>query len=83
MLAFSHWLAGTPLSGFVDGVLWLIPTLQTIHIICLALLFSTAGALALASFGHLARRVPLAQTARRFAPGCGSPWWSCCSPARS
>ena len=68
MLAFSHWLAATSLSAAIDGALWLIPTVQTIHIISLALLFSTAAALALASYGHLARNVPLAQTARRFAP---------------
>lgn len=68
MLAFSQWIAASRLSAFVQDVLWLIPTLQTFHILALALLFSAVGAVTLRSFGRLARNAPAAELARRFSP---------------
>lgn len=68
MLAFSQWLAATPASAFVQNLLWVIPAVQTLHILSLALLLSSVGALALASFGRLGRSVPLSKLAHRFAP---------------
>jgi hypothetical protein len=34
---FAQWLAGTSASAVVQKTLWLIPLMQTIHIICVAL----------------------------------------------
>jgi hypothetical protein len=34
---FASWLAHTPASDFVQRTLWLIPVLQTIHIIAVAM----------------------------------------------
>ena len=68
MLEFSRWIAATSLSALIDNALWVIPTVQTIHIICLALLFSSVGAVALASYGRLGKTVSLAQMGARFAP---------------
>jgi hypothetical protein len=68
MLAFSQWLAATPLSEAVQNILWLIPAVQTVHILSLAILLTSVGAVALASFGRLGRAVALADMAGRFAP---------------
>ena len=39
---FSKWLAATPLSHTIQTTGWIIPTLQTIHILSVAVLFSSA-----------------------------------------
>ncbi len=41
MTAFAQWLAGTSASMVVQKTLWLIPLMQTIHIVCVALVFSS------------------------------------------
>jgi len=41
MQGFARWLEGTSASEFVQKTLWLIPLMQTIHIICVALVFSS------------------------------------------
>ena len=41
MTAFAQWLAGTSASMVIQKTLWLIPLMQTIHIICVALVFSS------------------------------------------
>jgi hypothetical protein len=41
MQGFAQWLEGTSASEFVQKTLWLIPLMQTIHIICVALVFSS------------------------------------------
>jgi uncharacterized membrane protein len=68
LLAFSEWLAATSLSTRVQNLLWLIPTLQTFHIIALAILFTSVGAVALRSFGRLGTEASPALVARRFQP---------------
>jgi hypothetical protein len=68
MLAFSRWLAETPLSEAVQNILWIIPAVQTVHILSLAILLTSVGAVALASFGRLGRAVAMADMAGRFAP---------------
>ncbi len=68
MLSFSRWIAQTGLSDFVRDLLWIIPTVQTVHILALALLFTSVGAVALASYGRLGGRISPAATASRFAP---------------
>ncbi|MET0292247.1 MAG: DUF6644 family protein [Steroidobacteraceae bacterium] len=42
MESFNEWLTGTAVSQMIQTTSWAIPGLQTIHIICLALLFITA-----------------------------------------
>jgi hypothetical protein len=39
---FCKWLAATPLSETIQTAGWIIPTLQTIHILGVAVLFSSA-----------------------------------------
>jgi hypothetical protein len=64
----SKWLAATPLSHTIQTTGWIIPTLQTIHILSVAVLFSSAILVDLRIWRALQRDVPLADVARRFLP---------------
>jgi branched-subunit amino acid transport protein len=68
LTALSKWLAATSLSGTIQTTGWVIPTLQTIHILCVAVLFSSAVLVDLRMLGILQRDVPLPEVARRFLP---------------
>src|SRR6267154_1776941 len=39
---FSKWLAATEVSHLIQTTTWIIPTLQIIHILCVAAVFSVA-----------------------------------------
>jgi hypothetical protein len=39
---FAQWLAGTPLSQQFQTHLWIVPTSQAIHIVCICLVFTSA-----------------------------------------
>jgi hypothetical protein len=64
----SKWLAATPLSHTIQTTGWIIPTLQTIHILSVAVLFSSAILVDLRFWRALQRDSPLADVARRFLP---------------
>ena len=64
----SKWLAATPLSQTIQNAGWVIPTVQTIHILSVAVLFSSAVLVDLRLWRALQRDVPLADVARRFLP---------------
>ncbi|MBV9563624.1 MAG: hypothetical protein JOY90_24735 [Bradyrhizobium sp.] len=66
--ALSKWLAATSLSHTIQTEGWIIPTLQTIHILCVALVFSSAVLVDLRMFRLFERDEPLSQVARRFLP---------------
>ena len=65
---FSKWLAATPLSHTIQTTGWIIPTLQTIHILSVAVLFSSAILVDLRIWRVLQRDAPLPDVARRFLP---------------
>jgi len=65
---FSKWLAATPLSHTIQTTGWIIPTLQTIHILSVAVLFSSAILVDLRIWRVLQRDVALPDVARRFLP---------------
>ncbi len=64
----SKWLAATPLSHIIQTTSWFIPTIQIIHILGVAVLFSSAVLVDLRIWRLLERDIPLAQIARRFLP---------------
>jgi hypothetical protein len=66
-------LATTPLSLLIQNVLWIIPTVQTIHILSIAIVMSSVFMLNLRILGIIARAQPLAAVARRFQPWV---WWA-------
>jgi hypothetical protein len=65
---FSKWLASTPLSHTIQTAGWIIPTVQTIHILSVAVVFSSAILVDLRIWRLLQRDVPLPEVARRFLP---------------
>jgi putative copper export protein len=65
---FSKWLAATELSHAIQTTSWIIPSLQTIHILCVAAVFSSAILVDLRIWRLLERDVPLPEMARRFLP---------------
>ena len=65
---FSRWLAATSLSHIIQTTKWVIPALQTIHILSVAVVFSSAVLVDLRLWRLLNRDVPLPDVARRFLP---------------
>jgi hypothetical protein len=64
----SKWLAATSLSHTIQTAGWIIPTLQTIHILCVAIVFASAILVDFRIFRLFEREVPLPQVMRRFLP---------------
>jgi hypothetical protein len=65
---FSKWLAATALSHSIQEAGWIIPALQTIHILSVAVVFSSAILVDLRIWWLLGRDEPLPDVARRFLP---------------
>jgi hypothetical protein len=64
----SKWLAATSLSHTIQTAGWIIPALQTIHILCVAVLFSSAVLVDLRIWRLFLRDLPLRDVGRRFLP---------------
>jgi hypothetical protein len=64
----SKWLAATSLSHTIQTAGWIIPTLQTIHILCVAIVFTSAVLVDFRIFRLFERDVPLGEVTRRFLP---------------
>jgi hypothetical protein len=65
---FSKWLAATEVSHLIQTTTWIIPTLQIIHILCVAAVFSAAILVDLRIWRLIERDEPLPDMARRFLP---------------
>jgi hypothetical protein len=65
---FSTWLAATTFSHAIQTISWVIPALQTVHILSVAVIFSSAILIDLRLFRLLNRDVPLPEVAQRFLP---------------
>lgn len=63
---FSDWLAATPLSTVIQNVSWIIPSIQTIHIVCVALVISATFLVSLRILGLFDTSEPVAALSRRF-----------------
>jgi hypothetical protein len=63
-----NWLAATSLSHTIQTVSWIIPTVQTIHILSVAVLFTSAVLVDLRVWRLLERDVPASDVARRLLP---------------
>ncbi len=70
---FINWVVQTPLSLFIQSHLWVIPTLQTIHILCVAIVFSAAAMLDFKLLGFISREQPLTTLVQRYLPAA----WVC------
>jgi len=65
---FCKWLAATSLSQTIQTTGWIIPALQTIHILSVAVVFSSAILVDLRIWRLLERDVPMPEVERRFLP---------------
>jgi hypothetical protein len=64
--AFSDWLAVTSLSQLIQTTSWAIPGIQTVHIIALALVFTSALILGLQVIGRGLSEQPSPTFAKRY-----------------
>ncbi len=64
--AFCEWLAQTPLSLMIQNVSWIIPAVQSIHILCIAIVISAVFMVDLRLLGVLGRDQPTAAYTSRF-----------------
>ena len=64
--AFAEWLSQTPLSLTIQNVAWIIPTVQTIHILCIAIVISSVFMVDLRLLGVIGRSQPTAAFTSRF-----------------
>jgi uncharacterized membrane protein SirB2 len=64
---FCTWLETTPLSQTFQNISWIIPTVQTVHIVSIAIVMTSMAMLDLRLVG-VGRRQTLASMADRFLP---------------
>lgn len=70
--AFSAWLAGTPLSLTLQSTEWIVPAVQTVHIIAVAAVISSILMIHLRLLGLRAREQSIGAVTARFLPFV---WW--------
>lgn len=65
---FCDWLSATPLSQHIQDALWVIPTVQTVHIVSIAIVMTSMAMLDLRLVGLAGRRQSLTDMGARFLP---------------
>jgi uncharacterized membrane protein SirB2 len=65
---FGQWLAATSLSKLIQDVDWIIPLLQSIHIVTIGVVFVSSLMIALRVLGRMRADEPFAAVWMRFAP---------------
>lgn len=65
---FCRWLAATPLSQHIQDAFWVIPTVQIVHIVSIAIVMTSMAMLDLRLVGVAGRRQSLFDMADRFLP---------------
>jgi putative copper export protein len=68
MLEFADWLASTPLSATIVNNLWMIPAIQSVHIIAIGLLVGALLMLDMRVLGLLSKDQTVTQVNDRYAP---------------
>ena len=66
--SFCGWLSNTSVSLTIQTVMWIIPAVQTLHILCVAIVMSSMAMLDLRLIGVVGRRWSISQTVSRFVP---------------
>jgi uncharacterized membrane protein SirB2 len=66
--SFCDWLSNTPLSLKIQTVMWIIPAVQSVHILCVAIVMSNMAMLDLRLIGVAGRKQPLSKMVTRFVP---------------
>jgi len=66
--ALCDWLSNTPLSMAIQDAFWVIPTVQTVHIVSIAVVMGSMAMLDLRLVGIVCRAQSLESLAHRFLP---------------
>jgi hypothetical protein len=66
--AFCDWLSNTPVSLKIQTVLWIIPAVQTIHILSVSIVMASMAMLDLRLMGIAGKRHPVSRMVDRFVP---------------
>jgi len=65
--SFAAWLGRTPLSNYVASQAWVVPTVQTVHILAITVVIAAALVLSLRVLGVVERGQSIGALATRFA----------------
>ncbi len=68
MRGFAEWLQATPASEKIQAVDWIIPLLQSIHIVTIGVVFVSSLMIALRVLGRMRADEPFVVVWQRFAP---------------
>ncbi len=63
---FAQWLGQTPVSQVIQNVSWIIPSVQSIHILCISIVISAVFMVDLRLLGVIGRSQPVAAYTSRF-----------------
>jgi uncharacterized membrane protein SirB2 len=66
--AFCDWLSNTHVSLTIQTQLWIVPAVQTVHILCVSLVMSSVAMLDLRLMGFVGRRQPISRMVTRLLP---------------
>lgn len=66
--AFAAWLSKTEPSHAIQQYLWIIPTVQTVHILAVAVVLSSVAMVELRLMGWAGTRTTMPETAHRYVP---------------
>lgn len=70
---FCAWLENTPVSETIQGVHWIVPAVQTVHILAISAVMASMLMINLRLLGVLGRGQPLQAYSGRFLPVI---WWA-------
>ena len=70
---FCDWLSQTPLSNLIQTVQWIIPMVQSVHIVAIAIVMSSVVMVDLRLMGLMGHTQSISGLSRRFLPWV---WWS-------
>jgi uncharacterized membrane protein len=65
---FINWLGATPVSAVIQGVFWIIPTVQTVHILAISAVLASMAMFDLRLLGLAGMRNSITSFSRRFMP---------------
>jgi uncharacterized membrane protein SirB2 len=66
--ALCDWLSNTHVSLAIQSALWVVPAVQTVHILCVSLVMYSVAMLDLRLMGFVSRRQPIARMVGRLLP---------------
>lgn len=66
LAGLAEWLAQTPASLFIQSVTWLVPLVQTVHILAIAVVLSSVGMIVLSVLGLAGAGPPRDNTPVRY-----------------